>query len=73
MYLVAQSIVGGKTAEPAFVVDVEIGEVGELQRAVEQLLRYVERRQRAVGLLRDNVFVPEDMLRRALRDRKSVV
>ena len=51
MYLVAQRIVGGKAAEPAFVVDVEIGEVGELQRAVEQLLRYVERRQRAVGLL----------------------
>lgn len=51
MYLVAQSIVGSKAAEPAFVIDVEIGEVGELQRAVEQLLRYVERRQRAVGLL----------------------
>ena len=51
MYLVAQSIVGSKAAEPAFVVDVEIGEVGELQCAVEQLLRYVESRQRAVGLL----------------------
>jgi len=51
MYLVAQSIVGSKATEPALVVDVEIGEVGELQRAVEQLLRYVESRQCAVGLL----------------------